>query len=91
MPKDTHLRVELVHFVPHALDANTLYISEEYQVAVHLCPCGCGNQVVTPIHGPIGWNYVNKGGLVTLHPSIGNWQIPCRSHYWIRENTIVWA
>jgi hypothetical protein len=31
------------------------------------------------------------GDLVSLSPSIGNWQFPCRSHYWIRENAIVWA
>ena len=28
---------------------------------------------------------------VSLHPSIGNWSFPCRSHYWIRGNRVVWA
>ena len=25
------------------------------------------------------------------NPSIGNWSFPCRSHYWIRNNTVQWA
>jgi hypothetical protein len=31
------------------------------------------------------------GESVSLAPSIGNWEFPCRSHYWIRDNTIRWA
>lgn len=28
---------------------------------------------------------------VTLNPSIGNWSYPCRSHYFIQANRVVWA
>jgi hypothetical protein len=28
---------------------------------------------------------------VTLQPSIGNWSLPCRSHYWIDHNRIRWG
>jgi hypothetical protein len=35
-----------------------------------------------------GRGYVDT---VSLDPSIGNWQFPCRSHYWIRRERIVWA
>ncbi len=28
---------------------------------------------------------------MTLHPSIGNWGFPCRSHYLIRRNQVVWV
>ena len=31
------------------------------------------------------------GKTVSLHPSIGNWGFPCRSHYWIRNNKVQWA
>lgn len=34
---------------------------------------------------------MREGGKVSLAPSIGNWTFPCRSHYWIRRNQIVWA
>jgi hypothetical protein len=26
-----------------------------------------------------------------LAPSVGNWQLPCKSHYIIREGRILWA
>jgi len=28
---------------------------------------------------------------VSLAPSIGNWALACRSHYWIREGEIRWS
>lgn len=31
------------------------------------------------------------GETVSLSPSIGNWNFPCRSHYIIRHNRIEWA
>ena len=29
------------------------------------------------------------GETVSLSPSIGNFQFPCKSHYWIRENRVI--
>jgi hypothetical protein len=31
------------------------------------------------------------GETVSLNPSIGNWSLPCKSHYWIRKGQIRWA
>ena len=31
------------------------------------------------------------GETVSLHPSIGNWGLACRSHYWIEKNKVRWA
>jgi hypothetical protein len=28
---------------------------------------------------------------LSLDPSIGNWQRPCRSHYWILDGEVVWS
>lgn len=81
---------KFVEFIPEQLDAGVLYISLEYCTAIHLCVCGCGNQVVTPIL-PDQWHLTFNGDGVTLDPSIGNWDFECRSHYWIRENKIVSA
>jgi hypothetical protein len=67
-----------------------LYVSAKYQTAIHLCTCGCQMEVVTPL-GQGGWSAATDGEKVTLSPSIGNYQIPCRSHYWIRESRVVWA
>jgi hypothetical protein len=79
-----------VKAIPERVDEATLYISQEYGTAVHKCACGCGIEVVTPL-GATGWNVTHSNGIATLHPSIGNWAFPCRSHYWIRANSVLWA
>jgi Family of unknown function (DUF6527) len=83
----THKFIDLV---PSNLEQGTLYISIPYETAVHLCACGCGIKVVTPISPP-EWKLTWDGDTVSLSPSIGNWQFPCRSHYVIRRNKVVWA
>lgn len=82
--------LQLVKYVPGELSPGILYVSEEYAVAVHLCACGCGNKVTTPL-GPAEWAFSERRGFPTLRPSIGNWQIPCRSHYLITDGQIEWA
>jgi Family of unknown function (DUF6527) len=81
---------EFVEFIPPELKEGVLYISVQYATAVHKCACGCGNKVVTPI-SPVSWQLLFDGKTVSLTPSIGSWQFPCRSHYWIRSNKIRWA
>src|SRR5690349_1528191 len=81
---------EFVEFIPPDLKEGVLYISVQYATAVHKCACGCGNKVVTPI-SPVGWQLLFDGKTVSLTPSIGSWQFPCRSHYWIKSNKIRWA
>lgn len=81
---------EFVGFVPDDLLKNRLYISIHYASAAHSCFCGCGTKVVTPI-SPTGWELLFDGDTVSLRPSIGNWSFPCRSHYWIVRNRVIWA
>jgi hypothetical protein len=57
---------------------------------VHKCCCGCGREVVTPL-SPTGWQLIFDGKAVSLYPSIGSWSLPCRSHYFITKNQVVWA
>lgn len=78
---------EFVEFVPDELDANTLYVSIRYATVVHLCLCGCGHKVVTPL-APTDWTLGYDGETVSLSPSIGNWSFPCQSHYWIRNGRV---
>lgn len=82
--------LQQVRYVPREISPGILYVSAEYKVAAHLCACGCGNKVVTPL-GPAEWTFSEKGGRPSLMPSIGNWQLPCRSHYLITEGAIRWA
>lgn len=81
---------ERVQYLPRELAPGILYVSEEFAVAGHLCACGCGHKVITPL-GPAEWTFTERKGRATLHPSIGNWQLPCRSHYVIAEGQIRWG
>ena len=84
------LEPAFVTTIPEDLAEGTLYISVEYGIMMHRCACGCGHAVSTPI-SPTDWQLSYDGEAVTVKPSIGNWDYPCRSHYWIRGNRIVWA
>ena len=79
-----------VKYLPTELAPGILYVSEEFAVAGHLCACGCGNKVITPL-GPSEWTFTERNQRPTLHPSVGNWQLPCRSHYVIAEGRIRWG
>lgn len=84
------LQFKFIEFIPEKIEDGILYISIEYCTAIHKCVCGCGNEVVTPL-SPTDWNLTFNGKAVTLHPSIGNWNFECQSHYWIRNNKIEFA
>lgn len=84
------MKHEFVECIPEILSPETLYISIKFRTAVHQCPCGCRNEVVTPI-SPAEWEVSFNGESVSLYPSVGNWSLPCRSHYWISKGQIRWA
>lgn len=79
-----------VDTIPDVLNEGVLYISVEFRTTMHLCACGCGEQVVLPLR-PAAWSMTYNGEHISMSPSIGNWSFPCRSHYWIRSNGIEWA
>ena len=86
--------IKLTHkFIKHApdrLEDGVLYISIDYSTAIHKCFCGCGEEVVTPI-SPTDWKLIYDGETVSLYPSIGNWSLNCRSHYFITNSRVEWA
>lgn len=90
MKRIDRLRPEFVEYIPERLDEGVLYISRRYSTATHLCCCGCGHEVVTPLN-PAKWRLAEKNGSVSLSPSIGNWSFPCQSHYWIEGSRVRWA
>lgn len=79
----------IIESAPAHLKPGVLYISIKYHTALHLCACGCGEEVVTPI-APDQWQLMWDGKTVSLSPSIGNYRLPCHSHYYIRNNMVVW-
>lgn len=95
----TELKPVYVDEIPRTLEPGILYISERSSCSIHLCACGwCGEQTVMPFrrsceHTEIDqhlWVFTEEGDIVTLYPSVGNWQMPCRSHYYITRNKVEW-
>lgn len=85
--KHRKVSYEFAENVPEDIKEGVLYISIKYASAIHKCCCGCGNEVVTPL-SPAEWSLTFDGETVSLNPSIGNWNFPCRSHYWISRSKV---
>lgn len=77
-----------VQYMPAKLESGILYVAEEFKAAAHLCACGCGSIVRTPLNR---WTLVETENGPSLDPSIGNWQERCQSHYWIQRGHVRWA
>jgi uncharacterized protein DUF6527 len=90
MKRIASIQHRFVHFIPEALEDGTIYVSIEFATSVHKCFCGCGREVVTPL-SPTDWELRYDGKSVSLYPSVGSWALPCRSHYWIRRDRVIWA
>lgn len=90
MIRTRSLEHRFVRSVPRELEPGILYVSMDYGTAVHCCCCGCGEQIVTPF-SPTDWKMTYDGESISLTPSIGNWQLPCRSHYIIRQGRVIEA
>ena len=79
-----------VESTPVELEDRVLYVSVKFRVVVHLCACGCKNKVVTPLR-PAKWEFTFNGDSISMWPSIGNWQFPCKSHYLVIRDRIEWC
>lgn len=88
--KTKNIRPEFVTQFPAVFEQGVLYISEEFETAGHLCCCGCGEKVITPLN-PAKWRLRKEGDTVSLSPSIGNWNYTCKSHYFISKNKVIEA
>ena len=88
MIRNNRLEHRFLRHLPEVLEPGVLYISMEYATAAHRCACGCGEEVVTPFT-PTDWKMTFDGETISLWPSIGNWTLPCRSHYVIMQGRVV--
>jgi len=86
----TSFQHKFVDQIPEELEEGILYISLPFSTSIHLCACGCGQEVVTPL-SVNDWVLILDGENSSLYPSIGNWSFPCRSHYWIRHGQVISA
>jgi hypothetical protein len=82
------LEHKFVTSVPRMLELGVLYISLDYATVVHSCCCGCGEEVVTPL-SPTDWNITFDGVSISLSPSVGSWNLKCRSHYFLRQGKVI--
>lgn len=88
------IRVEEVEQMPDVFEQDVLYVSQKFELSIHLCLCGCGRQTVLPfshvIDGKdIGWIHTkDEQGRYTMTPSIGNFsgENPYHAHYIITKN-----
>lgn len=89
MSKVSSIVPEFIETFPTQLKPGVLYVSATYSTAAHLCCCGCREEVITPL-SRAQW-VLTFDGNVSLRPSIGNWALPCRSHYVIDRGDVRWA
>ena len=87
--RQDHFKLVRNKYNPEDLKPGELYYAEEFGSALHLCACGCGITVSTPIDSK-WWSLLEEENGPTLHPSIGNFQFPCRSHYMITNGAVRW-
>ena len=74
------------------LEDGVLYVAPHFHVAVHKCMCRCGEKVVTPLGGDgWSWSYDGIDMTVSLNPSVGNFQQPCHSHYFLTHGKVRWV
>lgn len=90
MMRHRRLAHQFVDSLPNPLEDGTLYVSTKYATAGHRCCCGCGAEVITPFT-PTDWKMTFDGETVSLSPSVGNWNLPCRSHYVIERSRVLEA
>ena len=90
MIRHRSLEHRFVEHIPDDLQPGLLYVSLEYGSVAHSCCCGCGEEIFTPLT-PTDWKIVFDGETISLTPSVGNWNLPCRSHYVIRQGRAIEA
>ncbi|WP_052362693.1 DUF6527 family protein [Falsirhodobacter sp. alg1] len=88
--KVDRLKTAFVKEIPESLEPGILYLALDFDAMAHLCACGCGREVSTPI-SPTDWKITWNGVGMSVRPSIGNGSLACRSHYVIEGGRINWC
>lgn len=60
MSRIEHYTAEFVESFPTPMEPGVLYVSGIFSTAGHICPCGCGREVVTKL-SPVRWKVVFDG------------------------------
>lgn len=86
----TDVQWRFVDYIPEQLEQGVICIALEFGAIMHLCLDGCGERISTPL-SPAQWALTFDGETISLWPSVGNWDLPCGSHYIIRNNRVIWS
>lgn len=88
--KQTKYKTVFVNMMPDDFEEGVLYMAPHFECAMHNCMCGCGEKVCTPItEGQ--WKWTFDGEHVSLTPSVGNFSISCKSHYFLKNGIVQWC
>ena len=88
MSATEHYAAKFVESFPAPMQPGVLYISTKYSTAGHICPSGCGREVVTKL-SPARYRIIFDGE-VSLKPSVAATGLPCNSHYFITRGQVEW-
>lgn len=89
--KVTEYTTRFVDRMPMELEDGVLYLAPQFNCAIHKCMCGCGEKVVTPLDKEHGWTWTFDGINASLYPSVGNFQQPCKTHYFLKNGKVQWC
>lgn len=89
MARVAEITYTFVDSAPATLEPAKIYISTRYRAIIHLCLCGCGEKILLNLD-PDAWSFTFDGRSISIHDSVGNVGIPCRSHYIVRKNRVAW-
>jgi len=79
-----------------AMDAGMIFLIGENHIPWQIafaCPCGCGHHIQLGVVDGMKHHWsikIQDDGSITLSPSILSLR-GCKSHFFIRNNSIVWA
>ena len=92
-------------YFPEKAEEGKIYYSEQLKMVSFLCPCGCGNRLhcrMEPFSKRVHvkdeqlWdiklipNLKDSSFKITLYPSVRS-LLKCKSHFFIRQNKIIWV
>jgi len=71
------------------MEAEKVYMAENKTQATHLCPCGCGTEILTPL-GRGGYRALeNSDESLTISPQIEH--SPCSNNYKLYKGYVIWT
>jgi hypothetical protein len=88
MNRTSRYTLTAVDTFPTPLEPGALYVSTKFSTAGHICPCGCGREVITKL-SPARYR-ITFDGEVSLIPSVASTGLPCNSHYFITRGEVEW-